>query len=62
MLSIDDIRPLLGDHTLSDEEVGVIRDTCHAIAESIVEVGKASEAQKWSTGSDDRGTPSDRTT
>lgn len=37
MLSIDHVRKQLGDPTLSDEEVGAIRDTCHALAESILE-------------------------
>ena len=37
MLSIDHVRKQLGDPTLSDEEVGTIRDMCHALAESILE-------------------------
>lgn len=41
MLSIDDMRDLLNDPTLSDDEVVALRDTCQAIAESIVETCKA---------------------
>lgn len=37
MLSIDHVRALLNNPALTDDDVGVIRDACQALAESIID-------------------------
>ena len=37
MLTINEVRNLLGDTSSTDEEIAGIRDACHALAELVVE-------------------------
>ena len=46
MLSIERVRELMNEPTLSDEEATRIRDICHALAESIIEAAEYQEELK----------------